>query len=127
MQILVSDLVELVARVVYVRRVVMVVEMTVTLARLDGSVVSSHSGNFTVLNYDQAGFKRPVRTGNSSVQFLVGFVGCEAAGLRGCLCPPPPSHFLVCCGDGCFDSHLMGEALSVSWREASSLPLLWLF
>lgn len=58
-----SDLVEMTARVVYVRRYTLTVEIEVTLLRADGSKVPSHSGAFTVLNYDESGFKRPIVTG----------------------------------------------------------------
>ncbi|MDH4247459.1 MAG: hypothetical protein OEW39_06560 [Deltaproteobacteria bacterium] len=58
-----SDLVEMVAQVVYVRRYTLEVEITVTLERADGTVLPSHSGHFTVLNYDEGGFKRPILTG----------------------------------------------------------------
>lgn len=57
-----SDLVELTARIVYVRRYTLEVEIEVTLER-DGRTIVSHSGYFTVLNYDESGFKRPVITG----------------------------------------------------------------
>jgi acyl-CoA hydrolase len=57
-----TDLVEMTARVVYVRRFTLEVEIQVTLLRED-TVVPSHSGHFIVLNYDEAGFKRPVSTG----------------------------------------------------------------
>ena len=58
-----TDLVEMVARVVYVRQFTLEVEIAVTLRRLDGRVVPSHSGYFTVLNYDDTGFKHPIVTG----------------------------------------------------------------
>lgn len=58
-----TDLVELTARVVYVRRSTIEVEIDVTLQRLDGQRVRSHSGYFTVLNFDEIGFKRPILTG----------------------------------------------------------------
>ena len=57
-----TDLVEMTARVVYVRRYTLEVEIEVTLLR-GGETFSSHSGYFTVLNYDESGFKRPVITG----------------------------------------------------------------
>ena len=57
-----TDLVELTARVVYVRRYTLEVEIAVTLLR-GGETIPSHSGYFTVLNYDESGFKRPVITG----------------------------------------------------------------
>lgn len=57
-----TDLVEAIARVVYVRRYTLEVEIDVTLRRGD-ETISSHSGYFTVLNYDESGFKRPVITG----------------------------------------------------------------
>ena len=58
-----SDLVTMKARVVYVRRYTLEVEITVTLERCDGTFIPSHSGLFTVPNYDDAGFKRPIVTG----------------------------------------------------------------
>jgi acyl-CoA hydrolase len=61
--ILTTDLVEMTARVVYVRHYTLEVEISVTLQRLDGTRALSHSGYFTVLNYDEAGFKRPIVTG----------------------------------------------------------------
>ena len=51
------------ARVVYVRTFTLEVEIEVRLLRLDGQVIPSHSGYFTVLNYDEAGLKRPITTG----------------------------------------------------------------
>ncbi len=59
----ISDLVEMTARVVYVRTYTLEVEIEVRLHRLDGQVTPSHSGYFTVLNYDEAGCKRPITTG----------------------------------------------------------------
>ncbi|OSX71661.1 hypothetical protein BU14_0513s0005 [Porphyra umbilicalis] len=55
----------LVARVVYVRRYTVEVEVHVSLdRRVSGEPqVSSHVGSFTVLNLDEAGFKRPVMVG----------------------------------------------------------------
>ncbi|MDH5752332.1 MAG: hypothetical protein OEZ59_07945 [Deltaproteobacteria bacterium] len=58
-----TDMVEMVARVVYVRRYTLEVAVNVTLQRADGTELESHSGYFTVLNYDEAGFKRPIITG----------------------------------------------------------------
>lgn len=58
-----TDLVDMTARVVYVRTNTLEVEIDVRLHRLGGEVVPSHSGYFTVLNYDEAGFKRPIVTG----------------------------------------------------------------
>lgn len=57
-----TDLVEMTARVVYVRHYTLEVEVEVSLLR-DGETLSSHSGHFTVLNYDESGFKRPIITG----------------------------------------------------------------
>jgi acyl-CoA hydrolase len=57
-----TDLVEMTARVVYVRRYTLEVEIEVTLQR-GGQSIPSHSGHFTVLNYDESGFKRPILTG----------------------------------------------------------------
>ncbi|MCZ6554039.1 MAG: hypothetical protein O7A67_09605 [SAR324 cluster bacterium] len=57
------DLVNVKSRVVYVRRYTLEVEISVSLQRVDGEIVPSHSGYFTVLNYDEAGFKRPIVTG----------------------------------------------------------------
>jgi acyl-CoA thioesterase 11/acyl-coenzyme A thioesterase 9 len=58
-----SDLVELTARVVYVRRFTLEVEIDVWLQRLDGSRIRSHSGYFTVLNFDEIGQKRQIVAG----------------------------------------------------------------
>ena len=58
-----TDLVEMTARVVYVRRFTLEVEIEVTLQGPERDEVSSHSGYFTVLNYDESGFKRPIVTG----------------------------------------------------------------
>ena len=58
-----SDLVEMVARVVYVRNVTLEVELEVVLERPNGQRIPSHSGYFTILNFDEAGFKRPIITG----------------------------------------------------------------
>lgn len=58
-----SDMVEMTARVVYVRRYTVEMEIEVVLQREDGTEVPSHSGVFTVLNYDESGFKRPIITG----------------------------------------------------------------
>lgn len=58
-----TDLVELNARVVYVRRFTLEVEIEVWLQRMDGSRIRSHSGYFTVLNYDEVGLKRPILSG----------------------------------------------------------------
>ena len=58
-----TDLVQMKARVVYVRNFTLEVEIAVTLERPGGERVPSHSGTFIVLNYDEAGFKRPIVTG----------------------------------------------------------------
>lgn len=58
-----TDLVEMTARVVYVRRYTIEVEIDVTLQRMDGKRLRSHSGYFTVLNFDEVGLKRPILTG----------------------------------------------------------------
>ncbi len=58
-----TDLVEMTARVVYVRRFTLEVEIEVSLQGPGRDEVSSHSGYFTVLNYDESGFKRPIVTG----------------------------------------------------------------
>ncbi len=58
-----TDLVELTARVVYVRHFTLEVAIDVKLQRATGEELPSHSGYFTVLNYDEAGFKRPILTG----------------------------------------------------------------
>jgi len=57
------DWVTMTARVVYVRRYTLEVEIAVSLQRLNGERIASHSGDFTVLSYDEAGFKRPIGTG----------------------------------------------------------------
>jgi len=58
-----TDLVEMTARVVYVRHYTLEVEIDVWLSRRDGSRIHSHNGYFTVLNYDEIGLKRPLLTG----------------------------------------------------------------
>ena len=58
-----TDLVGLVARVVYVRNVTLEVEIEVELQRISGEVLTSHTGYFTVLNHDEAGAKQPITTG----------------------------------------------------------------
>jgi acyl-CoA thioesterase 11/acyl-coenzyme A thioesterase 9 len=58
-----TDLVHMKARVVYVRHYTLEVEITTAIQRMTGERVPSHSGYFTVLNYDEAGFKRPIVTG----------------------------------------------------------------
>ena len=58
-----TDLVEIDARVVMVRNYTLEVETVVRLQRKDGEKVESHSGYFTILNYNEAGFKRPITTG----------------------------------------------------------------
>ena len=58
-----ADLVQMTARVVYVRNYTLEVEIGVMIQRWNGEQVPSHSGYFTVLGYDEAGFKRPMLTG----------------------------------------------------------------
>ncbi|MBI3991844.1 MAG: acyl-CoA thioesterase [Candidatus Lambdaproteobacteria bacterium] len=58
-----TDTVEMVARVVYVRTYTLEVEIRVRIERSSGEQVESHSGYFTVFNYDESGFKRPILTG----------------------------------------------------------------
>jgi acyl-CoA hydrolase len=58
-----ADLVQMTARVVYVRNYTLEVEIGVMIQRWNGEQVPSHSGYFTVLGYDEAGFKRPILTG----------------------------------------------------------------
>ncbi|MEE8396755.1 MAG: hotdog domain-containing protein [bacterium] len=58
-----TDVVELTARVVHVRNYTLEVEIDVRAQRFSGEEVQSHCGYFTVLNYDEAGFKRPIVTG----------------------------------------------------------------
>ena len=58
-----SDLVEIDARVVMVRNFTLEVETVVRVQRISGEIVDTHSGYFTVLSYDEAGFKRPISTG----------------------------------------------------------------
>ena len=61
--ILTSDLVAIDTRVVMVRNYTLEVETLVRVKRLDGKDEISHSGYFTILSYDEAGFKRPITTG----------------------------------------------------------------
>lgn len=61
--IYISDWVEMTARVVDVRLFTLEVEIEVVLERQPGKRISSHSGYFTVLNCDEAGFRRPILTG----------------------------------------------------------------
>ncbi len=58
-----TDLVDLTARVAYVRNYTLEVEIAVRIERQTGEELQSHSGFFNVLNYDEAGFKRPIITG----------------------------------------------------------------
>lgn len=58
-----TDLVEMSARVVYVRHSTLEVEIAVRLERISGESVQSHTGYFTVLNQDRAGAKNPIATG----------------------------------------------------------------
>lgn len=61
--IFITDLVEMTARVVYVRHYTLEVEITVSVQRASGEVLPSHSGYFTVLNLDGQGVKAPVPMG----------------------------------------------------------------
>jgi len=61
--ILTTDLVEMSARVTYVRKYTLEVEIAVAVQRMDGTRETSHTGMFTVLNYDDSGFKRPIVAG----------------------------------------------------------------
>lgn len=61
--ILPTDMVEMTARVVFVRGYTLEVEIVVRLERRSGESLVSNSGYFTVLNYDESGFKRPIITG----------------------------------------------------------------
>jgi len=58
-----TDWVEMKARVIFVKKYVLEIEIAVTLERRDGTRVNSHSGYFTVLNFNEAGFKREILTG----------------------------------------------------------------
>jgi acyl-CoA thioesterase 11/acyl-coenzyme A thioesterase 9 len=58
-----SDLVRMRSRVVYVRNYTAEVEIDVSIQRLNGEEVPSHSGFFTVLNFGDAGLKQPILTG----------------------------------------------------------------
>ncbi|MDH4224473.1 MAG: acyl-CoA thioesterase [Deltaproteobacteria bacterium] len=58
-----TDLVEMTARVVYVRRYTLEVEINVKLRRISGEELSSHSGFFTVLNTSPRGEKMAIQTG----------------------------------------------------------------
>jgi acyl-CoA hydrolase len=61
--ILITDVVEMNARVVYVGKCTLEVEINVSLERASGEVFESHSGYFTLLNCNEAGWKRPIITG----------------------------------------------------------------
>lgn len=50
-------------RIVYMAHLHPPVEINVTLERADGEVLDSHSGYFTLLNCNEAGWKRPIITG----------------------------------------------------------------
>ena len=58
-----TDLVDLVARVVYVRNYTLEVEIEVHLQRLSGEMLDSHTGYFTVLNHDEDDAKQPITFG----------------------------------------------------------------
>ena len=58
-----TDLVAIDARVVMVRNFTLEVETVVRLKHINGEEEISHSGHFTILSYDEAGFKRPITTG----------------------------------------------------------------
>ncbi|KNC49007.1 ATP-binding Cassette superfamily protein [Thecamonas trahens ATCC 50062] len=55
--IFLSDMVELEATPVYVRRHVVVIAVRINVERLDGTVLRSHSGSFTVATLDGSGFR----------------------------------------------------------------------
>jgi acyl-CoA hydrolase len=58
------DLVEMRARVVYVRTYVLIVEVAVWVHRFqEKQPVQSHTGFLTLLNFDEQGFKRRIQTG----------------------------------------------------------------
>ncbi len=61
--IYITDLVELTARVVYVRHYTLEVEIDVRLERASGETLQSHTGYFTVLNQDRGGVKNPITSG----------------------------------------------------------------
>jgi acyl-CoA hydrolase len=61
--ILITDVVEMNARVVYVGKCTLEVEINVSLERASGEVFESHSGYFTLLSCNEAGWKRPLITG----------------------------------------------------------------
>ena len=58
-----TDTVQMVARVVYVRTYTLEVEIRVRIEHSTGETLDSHSGYFTVFNYDESGFKRPILAG----------------------------------------------------------------
>ena len=58
-----TDVVSLAARVVYVRNFTLEVEIEVELERIDGEVLTSHTGYFTVLSHDPHGVKLPITAG----------------------------------------------------------------
>jgi len=57
------DLVCMRSRIVYVRNYTAEVEIDVSIQRLNGEEVPSHSGFFTVLNFGESGLKQPIVTG----------------------------------------------------------------
>lgn len=61
--IFVTDVVEMRSRVVYVRNHVLEVEIDVTVQRINGERVPSHSGHFIILNADESGGKLHLSTG----------------------------------------------------------------
>jgi acyl-CoA thioesterase 11/acyl-coenzyme A thioesterase 9 len=58
-----TDVVEMRARVVYVRTHVIEVEIDVTVQRINGDRISSHSGYFMIINADETGSKVQLSTG----------------------------------------------------------------
>jgi len=59
----ISDIVEMRARVVYVRTYVLEVEINVNLERANGEKLLSHSGFFTILNADETWMKQRINNG----------------------------------------------------------------
>jgi acyl-CoA hydrolase len=59
----IHDALEMKARVVYVRRHTLVVKLDVVIEKPTGDRIQSHTAYFTVLSFDDIGFKSPINTG----------------------------------------------------------------